>query len=132
MKPAELTAEEQTAILAERYSQRAEAYDKFWSPVIRPAGERLVSQLPLGSASSIIDVGTGTGALLPAIARAALSATILGVDRSEGMLRLARKKVPRLAGAHGRPKLGAIRLSIRCGGCRLHLVSSTNARKMSQ
>jgi len=94
MKPAELTAEEQTAILAERYSQRAEAYDKFWSPVIRPAGERLVSQLPLGSASSIIDVGTGAGALFPAIARAAPSATILGVDRSEGMLRLARKKYP--------------------------------------
>jgi ubiquinone/menaquinone biosynthesis C-methylase UbiE len=94
MKPADLTAEEQTAILAERYSQRAEAYDKFWSPVIRPAGERLVSQLPLGAASSVIDVGTGAGALLPAIARAAASATILGVDRSEGMLRLARKKNP--------------------------------------
>ena len=94
MKPAELTAEEQTAILAERYSQRAEAYDKFWSPVIRPAGECLVRQLPLGAARSVIDVGTGAGALLPAIARAAPSATILGVDRSEGMLRLARKKYP--------------------------------------
>jgi len=65
MKPAELTAEEQTAIRAERYSQRAEAYDKFWSPVIRSAGERLVSQLPLGAASSVIDVGTGAGALCP-------------------------------------------------------------------
>jgi SAM-dependent methyltransferase len=94
MKPAELTGEEQTAILAERYSQRAEAYDRFWSPVIRPAGERLIGQLPIQAASSIIDVGTGAGALLPAIRRAAPSATILGVDRSDGMLRLAREKHP--------------------------------------
>ena len=92
MTPAELTGDEQTAILAERYSQRAGAYDKLWSPVIRPAGERLIMQLPLKAASSIIDVGTGAGALLPAIRRAAPGATILGVDRSEGMLRLARDK----------------------------------------
>ncbi len=35
MKSAELTGEEQTAILAERYSHRAEAYDELWSPIIR-------------------------------------------------------------------------------------------------
>jgi ubiquinone/menaquinone biosynthesis C-methylase UbiE len=92
MMPAELTWEEQTAILAERYSERAEAYDKLWSPVIRPAGERLIKQLSLKTATSIIDVGTGAGALLPAIRRAAPNATILGVDRSDGMLRLAREK----------------------------------------
>ena len=40
----------------------------------------------------MIDVGTGAGALLPAIRRAAPRATILGVDRSDGMLRLAREK----------------------------------------
>jgi ubiquinone/menaquinone biosynthesis C-methylase UbiE len=92
MMPAELTEDEQTAILAERYSQRAEAYDQLWSPVIRPAGERLIRHLPLKGASCIIDVGTGAGALLPAIRRAAPDATILGVDRSEGMLQLARQK----------------------------------------
>ncbi len=63
MKPAELTGEEQTAILAERYSQRAEAYDELWSPIIRPVGERLIRQLSLRAARSIIDVGTGAGAL---------------------------------------------------------------------
>jgi ubiquinone/menaquinone biosynthesis C-methylase UbiE len=92
MKPTELTGEEQTAILAERYSQRAEAYDQLWSPVIRPVGERLINQLSLGAVRSIIDVGTGAGALLPAIRRAAPNATILGVDRSDGMLRIAREK----------------------------------------
>lgn len=92
MKPAELTEDEQSAILAERYSQRADAYDQLWSPVIRPAGELLIKQLSLTAARSIIDVGTGAGALLPAIRRAAPNATILGVDRSDGMLRLAKQK----------------------------------------
>lgn len=87
-----LTAEEQSAILAERYTLRAEAYDAFWSPVIRPFGERLLTQLQLSRARSVIDVGTGTGALLPLIQQAAPEATVLGVDRSEGMLRLARQK----------------------------------------
>ena len=92
MKPAELTGEEQTVILAERYSQRAEVYDELWSPIIRPAGERLIRELSLKASTSVIDVGTGAGALLPAIRRAAPRATILGVDRSDGMLRLAREK----------------------------------------
>ena len=92
MKRADLTAEEQTAILADRYSQRAEAYDELWSPVIRPVGERLIEHLQLNGARNIIDVGTGAGALLAVLQRAAPNAKILGVDRSEGMLRLARKR----------------------------------------
>jgi ubiquinone/menaquinone biosynthesis C-methylase UbiE len=89
-----LTADEKSAILAERYTLRAEAYDTFWSPVIRPVGERLLFHLPLSRATNIIDVGTGAGALLPLIQKAAPNATVLGIDRSEGMLRLAKKKHP--------------------------------------
>lgn len=92
-QPEELTAAQQTAILADRYSQRAEAYDSMWSPIIRPVGERLIGHLPISSRTRrIIDIGTGAGALLPAIQRAAPSAVVVGVDRSEGMLRLAREK----------------------------------------
>jgi ubiquinone/menaquinone biosynthesis C-methylase UbiE len=40
----------------------------------------------------VIDVGTGAGALLPAIRRAAPRAVVLGIDRSEGMLTLARQR----------------------------------------
>jgi ubiquinone/menaquinone biosynthesis C-methylase UbiE len=93
MKPtAELTAEEQTGVLADLYSARAHAYDSLWSPVIRPLGQRLLDRLPLTEATDVIDVGTGAGALLPSIRNAAPKARILGVDRSEGMLRLAKKK----------------------------------------
>src|SRR5258708_13588429 len=92
MNRADLSADQQTAILADRYSQRADAYDQLWTPVIRPPGELLISQLSLSAAKRIIDVGTGAGALLPAISRAAPNATVLGIDRSAGMLRLARHK----------------------------------------
>jgi ubiquinone/menaquinone biosynthesis C-methylase UbiE len=93
MKQADLTADEQMAMLADRYSQRAEAYDGLWSPIIRPAGERLIAQLPLSSTTKhVIDVGTGAGALLPAIRQSAPNAVIVGVDRSQGMLRLAKEK----------------------------------------
>lgn len=87
------TADQQTAMLADRYTQRAKVYDALWSPVIRPLGERLVARLPLSSSTRIVvDIGTGAGALLPAIQRAAPSAVIVGIDRSPGMLRLAKEK----------------------------------------
>src|SRR5258708_30058759 len=86
MKRAELAADEQMAILADRYSQRAEAYDGLWSPIIRPVGERLIARLPLSARTThVIDIGTGAGALLTAIQWAAPSAVIVGIDRSEGM-----------------------------------------------
>src|SRR2546426_977094 len=93
MKEADLTANQQTAMLADRYTQRAGAYEALWSPIIRPVGERLIARLPLSSTTRrIVDIGTGAGALLPAIKRAAPSAVIVGVDRSQGMLRLAKDK----------------------------------------
>ena len=93
MKEADLTANQQTAMLADRYTQRAGAYEALWSPIIRPVGERLIARLPLfRTTRSVVDIGTGAGALLPAIKRAAPNAVIVGVDRSQGMLRLAKDK----------------------------------------
>ena len=87
-----LSADDQVQTLVDLYSQRAEAYDRLWSPVIRPVGERLLQRLPLDGAGRVVDVGTGAGALLPAIRHAAPRATVLGIDRSAGMLQLARQK----------------------------------------
>lgn len=87
-----ISAPEQVEILADLYSRRARAYDNLWSPVIRPLGEGLLGHLPLSSATHVLDVGTGSGALLPVIRSHAPGARVLGVDRSEGMLQLAREK----------------------------------------
>ena len=95
MRRGDLTADDQTAMLADRYTQRAEVYDALWSPIIRPAGERLVARLPLSSGTrSVVDIGTGAGALFPALGRAAPGAVIVGIDRSPGMLRVAQEKHP--------------------------------------
>jgi SAM-dependent methyltransferase len=72
--------------LAQNYSGAADGYAEFWSPVICPVGRRLLDALPFDRASRILDVGTGTGALIPDIRERAPRARIVGVDRSFGML----------------------------------------------
>jgi len=60
--------------------------------VIRPIGERLLQALPWGGARRVVDLGTGAGVHLPEIRRLARGACIVGVDRSPGMLELARQQ----------------------------------------
>ncbi len=76
-------------ILAAEYSAKSAAYAQHWSPVIRPMALRLLPGLPLRTAGRVLDVGAGTGALLPDLKDAAPEAMVIGVDRSEGMLRVA-------------------------------------------
>jgi ubiquinone/menaquinone biosynthesis C-methylase UbiE len=78
-----------TQRVAEGYSAYARGYTDTWSPVIRPVALRLLEALPWADVNRVLDVGTGTGALLPDIHRCARSASVVGVDRSPGMLTLA-------------------------------------------
>jgi SAM-dependent methyltransferase len=73
--------------LAADYSRRVAAYTRYWAPVIHPMAEPLLSAMPLADAKTILDVGTGTGALWPLIQRAAPTAQMWGLDAAEGMLR---------------------------------------------
>jgi ubiquinone/menaquinone biosynthesis C-methylase UbiE len=84
--------EEHAAKLAELYTKRALVYDAIWSPVILPFAKLLLADLPMFGARHVIDVGTGAGALIPAIRDAASHADVVGIDSSSGMLRLARAR----------------------------------------
>jgi SAM-dependent methyltransferase len=77
--------------VADRYSRDAEAFAAHWAPRLRRRAEELLARLPIGDAGLVLDVGTGTGGLLPALRAAAPRAVVVGTDVSEGMLRLARR-----------------------------------------
>lgn len=79
-----------TASLASEYSRMAAGYAERWAPIIRPMAKPIFSALPLATAHDVLDVGAGTGSMLPDIEAAAPNSRIVGVDRAEGMLRVAR------------------------------------------
>jgi len=84
------------ATVAKRYSASAGPYLRHWAPVLAAPGRRLVERLTIGNVERILDVGTGVGTLLPELARVAPSATVVGADRAEGMIRLAPASFPRV------------------------------------
>jgi SAM-dependent methyltransferase len=75
--------------IADIYSRQASGYADCWSPIIRPVALRLLDALVWTSARRVLDVGCGTGALLPDMQRRAPSASVVGVDSSAGMLAFA-------------------------------------------
>jgi SAM-dependent methyltransferase len=93
-------------MVAARFSQDAPLYEQFWAASLAALGRRLLAGLPIQSASGVVDIGAGVGALLPAIREAAPRAFVAGVDAAEGMIR----RAPR---DFGRAVMDAGRLALR-------------------
>ncbi|HSW21848.1 MAG TPA: class I SAM-dependent methyltransferase, partial [Burkholderiaceae bacterium] len=79
--------------LSAEYSAKARVYHRVSAPVLASMAMPLLRRLPLAQATRVLDVGTGSGILIPALRAAAPDAWLLGVDRAEGMLQLSRRVV---------------------------------------
>ncbi|MGH7179801.1 MAG: class I SAM-dependent methyltransferase [Tepidisphaeraceae bacterium] len=87
--------EDRTTKLTARYDQEALAYRDLWAPILRVAGRGLLKELPGMPVQRILDVGAGVGSLLPDLRAMFPGASVLGVDRSRGMLALAPTELAR-------------------------------------
>lgn len=67
-------------LLAGLYSAAAREYAELWAPVLQPTGERLIAAMTLGGATTVLDLGAGTGALLEA---AGLTVSRVWMERPE-------------------------------------------------
>ncbi|MGH2829290.1 MAG: class I SAM-dependent methyltransferase [Actinomycetota bacterium] len=74
------------AQIAARYSAAAAAYDRLWSPVIRPMSAPLFDSLRPMHPHVVLDVGCGTGALAADVRAVTPGAFIAGMDVAQGMV----------------------------------------------
>jgi SAM-dependent methyltransferase len=74
------------------YDAGAPTYAELWSPMLVPAGQAVVEALALADARVVLDLGAGTGGMVPALRQAAPRAAVVAVDLSSGMLREARRR----------------------------------------
>jgi SAM-dependent methyltransferase len=88
------------ADVAESYDLGVDGYINVWSAVILPPAEAVVATLGIPAGARVLDVGGGTGALVPSIRAVAPDATVVAVDASAAMLRAARARagVPAVQG----------------------------------
>jgi SAM-dependent methyltransferase len=80
----------QRADVTASYDLGVDTYQALWSPVILPPAQALIAGLDLGDSRTVLDVGSGTGALVPAIRARAPQITVITLDASMGMLAAAR------------------------------------------
>jgi ubiquinone/menaquinone biosynthesis C-methylase UbiE len=76
------------------YDDVAETYERVHAPRFAEAARDLIDVLRIGEGQRVLDVGTGTGAAADEVART--GASVVGIDRSLGMLSVAHRERPSL------------------------------------
>ena len=76
------------------YDTIAARYDDVWGSRFEAVARLLCERMPLGRGTAHLDVGTGTGIVLRALASQASGSNLAGCDRSIGMIRAARARMP--------------------------------------
>jgi SAM-dependent methyltransferase len=74
------------------WSSTAELWDEHWARLADPAREVVLEQAAVGPGTRFLDMGCGTGELC--VLAAARGATVSGIDAAEGMIEIARRRVP--------------------------------------
>ncbi|MCH7548466.1 MAG: methyltransferase domain-containing protein [Candidatus Krumholzibacteriota bacterium] len=80
--------------LTVRYDAEARTYGDCWTPVLHPMSCRLVWEFPDDPVERVLDLGAGTGSLLPVLREKFSGAVVIGADRSRGMLERAGSQSP--------------------------------------
>jgi len=79
------------------YDEIAEDYDRIWSPRFEAAARGMWALMPARASDKVLDIGTGTGIVPMALYETGRSPRLMvGCDRSAGMLRRARARMPGL------------------------------------
>ena len=93
---------------AERYDRIADGYARWWAPVIAPAALTALDEVGWAvkaGATSVLDVGTGTGTLAIEILRRWPQVAVTAIDASSGMIAAAGAETERQLGSKQRSHL---------------------------
>ncbi len=84
---------DRAAVVAE-YNRLAKTYDSRWSFYVDATSRETLARLSVDPSDRILDVGSGTGALLSMIAAVSPATRLCGIDASSEMLDIARQILP--------------------------------------
>jgi len=93
---AKMSLTEADSVLKSLWDRDVAAWDRYWVPVFSLFARELVADASLSAGDVVLDLGTGSGLAAIEACKAVPSLGVaIGIDRSEAMIRLARKKAAR-------------------------------------